>query len=109
MSHLAFFAHANVFHYRGQSVPIELYIARIPDGKDPEVICITVDHSNLVSTEKDCRANRYINEILCMKWRTFLDPFPWNTCLFVRRVNFVTWPKETGVLSSRRDRSREQP
>ncbi|GFU01263.1 hypothetical protein TNCV_5124161 [Trichonephila clavipes] len=42
MSHLAFFAHANVFHHGGQPVPIELSIASIPeDGKDPEVIRIT--------------------------------------------------------------------
>ncbi|GFX05142.1 uncharacterized protein TNCV_1957981 [Trichonephila clavipes] len=68
MSHLAFFAHANVFHHGGQPVPIELSIASIPeDGKDPEVICITVDHSNLLTTAKDSRANRYINERLSLK------------------------------------------
>ncbi|GFS68913.1 uncharacterized protein TNCV_4569621 [Trichonephila clavipes] len=66
MSHLAFFA--NVFHHGGQPVPIELSIANIPaDGKDPEVICITVDHSNLLTTAKDSRANRYINERLILK------------------------------------------
>ncbi|GFT27491.1 uncharacterized protein TNCV_1275831 [Trichonephila clavipes] len=65
MSHLAFFAHANVFHHGGHPVPIKLSIARIPeDDKDPEVICITVDHSNLVTTSKDNLANRYINERL---------------------------------------------
>ncbi|GFX36898.1 uncharacterized protein TNCV_4000581 [Trichonephila clavipes] len=59
MSHLAFFAHANVFHHGGQPVPIELSIASIPeDGKDTEVICITVDHSKLLTTAKDSRANR---------------------------------------------------
>ncbi|GFS58293.1 uncharacterized protein TNCV_2474741 [Trichonephila clavipes] len=68
MSHLAFFAHANVFHHGGQPVPIELSIAGIPeDGKDPEVICLTVDHSNLLTTAKDRRANRYINERLSLK------------------------------------------
>ncbi|GFU29995.1 hypothetical protein TNCV_1286581 [Trichonephila clavipes] len=68
MSHLAFFAHANVFHFGGQPVPIKLSIARIPeDRKDPEVICITADHSNLISTDKDCQANKYINEIICLK------------------------------------------
>ncbi|GFW36334.1 uncharacterized protein TNCV_3712551 [Trichonephila clavipes] len=68
MSHLAFFAHSNVFHHSGQPVPIELSIASIPeDGKDPEVICITVDHSNLLTTAKDSRANRYINERLSLK------------------------------------------
>ncbi|GFT63118.1 uncharacterized protein TNCV_1801821 [Trichonephila clavipes] len=68
MSHLAFFAHANVFHHGGQPVPIELSIASIPeDGKDPEVICLTVDHSNLLTTAKDSRANRYINERLSLK------------------------------------------
>ncbi|GFT64477.1 hypothetical protein TNCV_2382311 [Trichonephila clavipes] len=37
MSHLAFFAHANVFHHGGQPIPIELSIARIPeDGTDPK-------------------------------------------------------------------------
>ncbi|GFY09811.1 uncharacterized protein TNCV_3697731 [Trichonephila clavipes] len=59
MSHLAFFAHANVFHHGGQPVPIELSIASIPeDGKVPEVICLTVDHSNLLTTAEDSRANR---------------------------------------------------
>ncbi|GFT23887.1 uncharacterized protein TNCV_3207491 [Trichonephila clavipes] len=68
LSHLAFFAHANVFHHGGQPVPIELSIASIPeDGKDPKVICITVDHSNLLTTAKDSRANRYINERLSLK------------------------------------------
>ncbi|GFU91750.1 uncharacterized protein TNCV_3994521 [Trichonephila clavipes] len=68
MSHLAFFAHANVFIRGGQPVSIELSIASIPvDGKDPEVICITVDHSNLLTTAKDNRANRYINERLSLK------------------------------------------
>ncbi|GFT23904.1 uncharacterized protein TNCV_3207621 [Trichonephila clavipes] len=68
MSHLAFFAHANVFQHGGQPVPIELSISSIPeDGKDPKVICITVDHSNLLTTAKDSRANRYINERLSLK------------------------------------------
>ncbi|GFT22725.1 uncharacterized protein TNCV_4388831 [Trichonephila clavipes] len=68
MSHLAFFAHANVFHYGGQPVPIELSIASIKeDGKDLEVTCFTVDHSNLLTTAKDSRANRYINERLSLK------------------------------------------
>ncbi|GFS93423.1 uncharacterized protein TNCV_2628071 [Trichonephila clavipes] len=68
MSHLAFSAHANVFHNGGQPVPIELSIASIPeDGKDPEVICLTVDHSNLLTTAKDSRANRYINVRLSLK------------------------------------------
>ncbi|GFX86155.1 hypothetical protein TNCV_2560371 [Trichonephila clavipes] len=40
-------------------VPIELSIASIPeDGKDPEVICLTLDHSNLLTTAKDSRSNR---------------------------------------------------
>ncbi|GFW77755.1 uncharacterized protein TNCV_2805021 [Trichonephila clavipes] len=64
------FSHANVFHHGGQPVPIELSIASIPeDGKDPEVICIMVDHSNLLTTAKDSRANRYINERLSLKSR----------------------------------------
>ncbi|GFX13537.1 uncharacterized protein TNCV_3136101 [Trichonephila clavipes] len=68
MSHLAFFAHANVFQHGGQPVPIELSIASIPeDGKDQEEICITVDHMNLLTTAKDSRANRYINERLSLK------------------------------------------
>ncbi|GFV73291.1 uncharacterized protein TNCV_4538951 [Trichonephila clavipes] len=70
MSHLAFFAHANVFHHGGQPVPIELSIASIPeDGKDPEGICITVDHSHLLTAVRDSRANRYINERLSLKSR----------------------------------------
>ncbi|GFU44216.1 uncharacterized protein TNCV_686241 [Trichonephila clavipes] len=68
MSDLAFFPAANVFHHGGQPVPIELSIASIPeDGKDSEVICITVDHSNILTTAKDSRANRYINERLSLK------------------------------------------
>ncbi|GFY00033.1 uncharacterized protein TNCV_1341311 [Trichonephila clavipes] len=68
MSHLASFVHANVFHHGGQPVPIEMSISSIPeDGKDPEVICITVDHSNFLTTTRDSRANRYINERLSLK------------------------------------------
>ncbi|GFT77938.1 uncharacterized protein TNCV_788621 [Trichonephila clavipes] len=64
----AYFAHANVFHHDGKPVPIELSIATIPrDGKDPEVICLTVDHLNLLTTAKDSRANRYINERFSLK------------------------------------------
>ncbi|GFX09136.1 uncharacterized protein TNCV_4167151 [Trichonephila clavipes] len=68
MSHLAFFVHANVFHHGGQPVPIEWLITNIPeDGKDPKVICLTVDHSNLLMTPKDSRANHYINKLLSLK------------------------------------------
>ncbi|GFX76143.1 hypothetical protein TNCV_1835181 [Trichonephila clavipes] len=68
MSHLAFFAHVNVFHHGGQPVPIELSIANIPeDGKDPDVIFLTVDLPNLLTTPKDNRSNRYINERLNLK------------------------------------------
>ncbi|GFX62950.1 alpha-2 adrenergic receptor [Trichonephila clavipes] len=67
-SHLAFFAHANVFHHGGQPVPIELCITSIPeDRKYPEVICITVDHSNLITTSRNIRANMYINQRLSLK------------------------------------------
>ncbi|GFW07407.1 hypothetical protein TNCV_865791 [Trichonephila clavipes] len=67
MSPLAFFAHANVFHHGGQPV-IELSIARIPeDGKHPEMIHLTVDHWNLLTTFKDSRANYYINKLLSLK------------------------------------------
>ncbi|GFT70817.1 hypothetical protein TNCV_4163081 [Trichonephila clavipes] len=68
MSHLFFFAHASVFHHGGQPVPIGYSIANIPeDGKYPDVICLTVDHSILLTTPKDSRANRYINERLNLK------------------------------------------
>ncbi|GFY13303.1 uncharacterized protein TNCV_2335671 [Trichonephila clavipes] len=68
MSHLAFFSHTNVFHYGGQPIPIELSISSIPkDGKDPEVICLTVDHSNFITTSKDNQANRYIIERLSLE------------------------------------------
>ncbi|GFU15915.1 hypothetical protein TNCV_2368461 [Trichonephila clavipes] len=68
MSHLAFFAHANAFHHGGQPVPIELSIPNIPeDGKDPDFTCLTVDQSNLLTTPKHSRANRYINERLNLK------------------------------------------
>ncbi|GFX04725.1 hypothetical protein TNCV_2247091 [Trichonephila clavipes] len=65
---MRFFAHANVFHHGGQPVPVELSIASIPeDGTEPKVMCITVDHTNLLTTDKDRRANRYINERLSLK------------------------------------------
>ncbi|GFV23202.1 uncharacterized protein TNCV_2943621 [Trichonephila clavipes] len=69
MSHLAFFiTHANVFHHGGQPVLIELSIANISeDGKDPKVIFLAVDHSNLLTTTKDSRANHYINKLLTLK------------------------------------------
>ncbi|GFX70575.1 hypothetical protein TNCV_875491 [Trichonephila clavipes] len=59
MSHLAFFTHANVFHHGGQPDPNELSIANIPeDGKDPDVICLMVEYSNLHMTPKDSLSNR---------------------------------------------------
>ncbi|GFV25754.1 uncharacterized protein TNCV_2444571 [Trichonephila clavipes] len=59
---LAFFSHANVIHHGGTPVSIELSIASIPeDEKDPKVLCITVDPSNLVFAAKYCRTNRQIN------------------------------------------------
>ncbi|GFT15541.1 uncharacterized protein TNCV_3265391 [Trichonephila clavipes] len=68
MSHLAFFGHANVFHHGGQPVPIKLSIASIAeDSKDPEVICLKVDYSNLLTTSKESRASRYIHERLSLK------------------------------------------
>ncbi|GFS80373.1 hypothetical protein TNCV_3448071 [Trichonephila clavipes] len=68
MSHLAIYAHANEFHIGVQPVPIELSIPSIPDdGKDPEVICLTVDHSNLHTIAKDSWAKRFINERLSLK------------------------------------------
>ncbi|GFT61729.1 uncharacterized protein TNCV_2563611 [Trichonephila clavipes] len=95
MSSLAFFAHTNVFHHDGQPVPVELSIASIPeDGTEPKVICITVDHSNLLTTDKDRRANRYINERLNLK-ATCPDPWLSNTWISASGASFVTWPKET--------------
>ncbi|GFT34680.1 hypothetical protein TNCV_1536161 [Trichonephila clavipes] len=69
MSHLAFFiTHANVFHHGGQPVLMELSISNLSeDGKDPKVICLTVDHSNFLTTPKDSRANHYINNFLIQK------------------------------------------
>ncbi|GFS51594.1 hypothetical protein TNCV_550041 [Trichonephila clavipes] len=105
MSYPAFFAHAIVFHHGGQPVPIELSIANIPkDGKNSDVICLTVDHSNLLTTLKDSRANRYINERLSLK-ANCPDLCPSNTCLSTSGATFVTWPKETEVSSSSRDRT----
>ncbi|GFT01951.1 hypothetical protein TNCV_3056941 [Trichonephila clavipes] len=53
---------------RWSTCSVELSIASIPeDGTEPKVICITVDHSNLLTTDKDRRANRYINERLSLK------------------------------------------
>ncbi|GFU35548.1 hypothetical protein TNCV_4875651 [Trichonephila clavipes] len=62
MSHLAFFT--SVFHHGGQPVPIELSIANFLE-EAPDVICLTVDHSNLLTTSS--RTNRYINERLSLK------------------------------------------
>ncbi|GFU36428.1 hypothetical protein TNCV_3100041 [Trichonephila clavipes] len=54
--------------------PVKLFIASISeDGKDPQVICIKVDHSNLLRTAKDSWANRYINERLSLKSRLPLE------------------------------------
>ncbi|GFT80130.1 uncharacterized protein TNCV_4764101 [Trichonephila clavipes] len=104
MSHLAFFAHANVFHHSGLPVPIELSIASIPeDCKDPEEICITVDHSNLLTTAKDSRANRYISERLILKSH-LLGSMPLVYLSFYVRAIFVTWPNETEASSSSRAR-----
>ncbi|GFV68098.1 hypothetical protein TNCV_1873801 [Trichonephila clavipes] len=65
---LALFGQANAFHHGGQPVSIELSIASIPeDGKNPEVVCLTVDHSNLLTTPKDSRVKHYINELLSLK------------------------------------------
>ncbi|GFW41751.1 uncharacterized protein TNCV_4980021 [Trichonephila clavipes] len=108
MSNLAFFTHANVFHHGRQPVPIELSIASIPDdGKDPEVICLTVDHSNLLTTAKDSRANRYINEWLSLKSH-LPGSVPLKYLSFCVRGKFFTWPKETEASSSSRARTREK-
>ncbi|GFV02285.1 uncharacterized protein TNCV_528561 [Trichonephila clavipes] len=94
MSHLAFFAHTNVFHHGGQPVPIELSIANITEnGKDPDVICLTVDHLNLLTTPKDSRANRYINDWLHLKKPPPVS-VPSNTCLSASGACFVTWLKK---------------
>ncbi|GFV71827.1 hypothetical protein TNCV_2457621 [Trichonephila clavipes] len=108
MSHLAFFSHANVFPHGGQSVPFELSIASILEvGKDPEVICITVDHSNLLTTARDSQANRYINERHSLKSR-LPGSVPLEYLAFCVRANFVTWPKETEASSSSRARTSEK-
>ncbi|GFV78734.1 hypothetical protein TNCV_3168351 [Trichonephila clavipes] len=58
LSQPAYFAHANVFHHEGKSVPIELSIATIPrDGSDPEIMGITVNHAGQTSKPKDFRSN----------------------------------------------------
>ncbi|GFT15252.1 uncharacterized protein TNCV_1101161 [Trichonephila clavipes] len=92
---LPFFAHANVFHHGGQPVPIELSIVSIPDdGTEPKVICITVDHSNLLTTDKDRRANRYINELLSLKSH-LPGSVPLNTWISASGQVLSNWPKET--------------
>ncbi|GFW30380.1 hypothetical protein TNCV_453181 [Trichonephila clavipes] len=58
LSQPAYFAHANVFQHDGKPVPIELYTAQIlRNGRDPEVICITVNHTGQTSKPKDFRSN----------------------------------------------------
>ncbi|GFW41809.1 uncharacterized protein TNCV_4980571 [Trichonephila clavipes] len=92
MSSLAFFAHANVFHHGGQPVPVELSIASIPeDGTEPKVMCITVDHTNLLTTDKDRRANRYINERLSLKSH-LPDPCLLEYWISASGASLVTWP-----------------
>ncbi|GFU91716.1 hypothetical protein TNCV_286311 [Trichonephila clavipes] len=86
MSHLTFFAHANVFHHGGQPVHNELSIANIPeDGKDPDVILLTVDHWNLLTTP--IRVNRYINERLSLK-RNLPVSMPFEYLSFCVRGKF---------------------
>ncbi|GFW26059.1 hypothetical protein TNCV_3317291 [Trichonephila clavipes] len=105
MSDQAIFAHANVFQHGGQPVSIELSIAIIlEEGKDPDVICLTVDHSNLLTNPKDSRANRYINERLHLK-NHIPGSVPLEYLSFCVRASFVTWTKETEVSSSSRDRT----
>ncbi|GFX70526.1 uncharacterized protein TNCV_875001 [Trichonephila clavipes] len=107
ISSRAFFAHTNVFHHGGKPVPIELPIASIPeDDKDPEVICLKVDHSNLLTTPEDSRDNHYINEQIHLK-NPCLDPCLSNSSLSASGVNVVTWPKETEALSSSKELIRE--
>ncbi|GFX71827.1 hypothetical protein TNCV_2010641 [Trichonephila clavipes] len=67
-------------------------IANIPE-EDPDVICLTMDHSNLLTTPS--WANRYINERLSLKSH-LPDLFP--TCLSASGASFATWPKK---ISSR--------
>ncbi|GFT90171.1 hypothetical protein TNCV_1347721 [Trichonephila clavipes] len=65
LSQPAYFAHANVFHHNGKPVPIELSIVAIPrDGSDPEIICITVNHTGQTSKAKDFRSNCQENACL---------------------------------------------
>ncbi|GFW26052.1 hypothetical protein TNCV_3317231 [Trichonephila clavipes] len=105
MSHLAFFAHTNVFDHGGQPVLIKFSIANIPEEcKDSDVICLTVDHSNLLTTPKDSRANRYINERLHLKSH-IPGSVPLEYLSFCVSASFVTWTKETEVSSSSRDRT----
>ncbi|GFX59178.1 uncharacterized protein TNCV_936931 [Trichonephila clavipes] len=68
ISHLAFLAHANVFQHGGQYVSIKLSIASIPDdGKDPEVICLTVESLQPHHDLQRQPSNWYINERLNLK------------------------------------------
>ncbi|GFT79509.1 hypothetical protein TNCV_604971 [Trichonephila clavipes] len=61
MPRLAYFAHANVFHQRGATVPIRL--ATIPEnGSEPYVYIITVDHSQLPMPSKDWSTIRWIHD-----------------------------------------------
>ncbi|GFT35443.1 hypothetical protein TNCV_922601 [Trichonephila clavipes] len=99
MSKLAFFAHANFFHRDGHPVPVELSVATIPEeGKDPEVVCVMVDHSSLLTTPKDDPANRYTNEILHLK-TTLLGFVPLEHLAFCFRASFATWPRANGASS----------
>ncbi|GFS58294.1 hypothetical protein TNCV_2474751 [Trichonephila clavipes] len=82
LSQPAYFAHANVFHHDGKPVPITLSLATIPrDGRDPEIICITVNHAGKTSKSKDFRDAKRMPVFV---WYTTRYPrvCPWNTCPF---------------------------
>ncbi|GFU70136.1 hypothetical protein TNCV_5057301 [Trichonephila clavipes] len=65
----AYFAHANVFHHDGKSVPIELSISTIPrDGSDPVVICITVNHAGQLA-----RGNRGLMVVKGLEQQKFFQ------------------------------------
>ncbi|GFW27947.1 hypothetical protein TNCV_768271 [Trichonephila clavipes] len=85
----AYFAHGNVFHHDGKSVPIESSISTIPrDGSDPEVICITVNPAGQTSKPKDFPSNCQENARLRLLHHLLPKSVPVEYLLFCVKGKF---------------------
>ncbi|GFX89491.1 hypothetical protein TNCV_483261 [Trichonephila clavipes] len=85
----AYFYYANIFLPDGNPVPIELFTATISrDGRDPEVIFITMNHDGLTSTPKDFPSNSYENARLRMIYHPLPKSVPVEYPPFCMRGKF---------------------